>query len=275
MHSDLVFDIGMNNGDDTAYYLRRGYRVVAVEADPAFIRAAEQRFRDAVAAGRLTLVNAAIGGERGSATFHFSQGNRGVWNSFDPAIASRGGLATRTETIECVRFADLLAEHGTPYYLKVDIEGADHYCLADLDPDDLPQYVSFEASEGKLADLYHLAHVGYTRFKLIDQLDGFREVVPPPLHSPALARVIATEQLKRRIAAVPGVLALRRALTGRPQEAAAAAAATPPEFPVSSSGPMGEDTHGQWRTVDEVAYAWLYYATRKDRANWYDVHATR
>ena len=30
----LVYDVGMNNGDDTAYYLRMGYRVVAFEANP-------------------------------------------------------------------------------------------------------------------------------------------------------------------------------------------------------------------------------------------------
>jgi hypothetical protein len=31
---ELIFDIGKNNGDDTAHYLSNGYRVVTVEADP-------------------------------------------------------------------------------------------------------------------------------------------------------------------------------------------------------------------------------------------------
>jgi hypothetical protein len=31
----LIYDVGMNNGDDTAYYLRRGFRVVAIEPNPA------------------------------------------------------------------------------------------------------------------------------------------------------------------------------------------------------------------------------------------------
>ena len=34
MNSKLVYDIGMNDGTDSAYYLRRGYSVVAVEANP-------------------------------------------------------------------------------------------------------------------------------------------------------------------------------------------------------------------------------------------------
>jgi predicted RNA methylase len=44
-HSDLVYDVGMNNGDDSAFYLRAGFRVVAVEANPLLCRAAESRFR--------------------------------------------------------------------------------------------------------------------------------------------------------------------------------------------------------------------------------------
>lgn len=28
--SQLVFDLGMNNGDDTDYYLKRGFRVIAL-----------------------------------------------------------------------------------------------------------------------------------------------------------------------------------------------------------------------------------------------------
>ena len=29
MERDLVFDVGVNNGEDTAHYLRRGFRVVS------------------------------------------------------------------------------------------------------------------------------------------------------------------------------------------------------------------------------------------------------
>ena len=31
---DLIFDVGCNNGDDTDFYLRKGFRVVAIDADP-------------------------------------------------------------------------------------------------------------------------------------------------------------------------------------------------------------------------------------------------
>ena len=32
-HADLIYDVGMHRGEDTAFYLRKGFRVVAVEAD--------------------------------------------------------------------------------------------------------------------------------------------------------------------------------------------------------------------------------------------------
>ncbi len=35
--NDLVYDIGMNNGDDTAYYLSLGFRTVAIEANPELV----------------------------------------------------------------------------------------------------------------------------------------------------------------------------------------------------------------------------------------------
>lgn len=51
----LVFDVGLHNGSDTAYYLHRGYDVVAVEANPRFCALAERRFAPEIAAGRLEI----------------------------------------------------------------------------------------------------------------------------------------------------------------------------------------------------------------------------
>ena len=35
MDPKLVYDVGVHRGDDTAYYLHKGFRVVGVEANPA------------------------------------------------------------------------------------------------------------------------------------------------------------------------------------------------------------------------------------------------
>ena len=38
-HKDLIFDIGMHKGEDAEFYLRKGFRVVAFEADADLVQA--------------------------------------------------------------------------------------------------------------------------------------------------------------------------------------------------------------------------------------------
>jgi hypothetical protein len=57
VHQDLIYDVGMNNGDDTVYYLRRGFRVVAIEADPRLAKSAAERFRTQISSGQLRILN--------------------------------------------------------------------------------------------------------------------------------------------------------------------------------------------------------------------------
>src|SRR5439155_903845 len=53
MEPDLVFDVGVNNGEDTAHYLRRGFRVVGVDANPEMVAFCERRFEDDIRTRRL------------------------------------------------------------------------------------------------------------------------------------------------------------------------------------------------------------------------------
>jgi FkbM family methyltransferase len=144
--SDLIYDVGVHNGDDTGYYLHLGYRVVAVEANPMWAQRVSERFAHAVSSGRLTVVNVAIGSQPGEADFHISTVND-AWGSFDTQIASRGGAFT-TIRVPCVPFGGVLAEHGVPHYLKVDIEGNDRLCLQALGPGALPAFASVEMDHG-------------------------------------------------------------------------------------------------------------------------------
>ena len=143
MIADLIYDVGMNNGDDTAYYLFKGYRVVAVEADPTLIEKARERFADDIRRGQLELVNVAVGPKEETASFWICD-SRSEWNSFNRRIASREELPHHAIDVQCRPFRSLLEQFGVPSYLKIDIEGHDHYCVADLDPRDLPKYISLE-----------------------------------------------------------------------------------------------------------------------------------
>ena len=202
MVPDLIFDVGMNNGDDTAYYLFKGYRVIAIEADPTLIDAARARFADAIRNGRLELVNAAIGAGEGVADFWICDEKR-EWNSFDRRFAAREGLPHHAIPVKCCRFRSLLSQYGTPHYLKIDIEGHDHYCLEDLDAQDLPRYVSVEM--GPLESLLMLRDLGYTGFKLITQNDHSQLAIDP----------FAPRQLvKRRLRKYPGLYRTARRSAG-------------------------------------------------------------
>jgi hypothetical protein len=51
----LIYDVGMNNGDDTAYYLQRGFRVLAIEANSDLVANAATRFAREIGTRRLML----------------------------------------------------------------------------------------------------------------------------------------------------------------------------------------------------------------------------
>ena len=47
-HLDLIYDVGMHKGEDTDYYLQKGFRVVAFEANPDLVNLCRTRFANAM-----------------------------------------------------------------------------------------------------------------------------------------------------------------------------------------------------------------------------------
>ncbi len=180
----VVYDVGMNKGEDTAYYLLRGYRVVGFEADPALVAQCRERFAEPLAEGRLTIVEGAIAATDASTVPFFSYAgttwngiDSSVWGSTDAGRMSRKHVAVRPREIEvpAVDFAACLAEHGVPHYLKIDIEGADRLCLEALRAfDQRPPYISIEAEQedpaAARAELDLLEELGYHEFKAVCQI---------------------------------------------------------------------------------------------------------
>lgn len=167
--SRLIFDLGMNNGDDTAFYLSRGYNVVALDANPALCEAAKRRFRTAIDDGRLTLLNAAIWDNEGEATFYLNLDND-HWSSLDIGWAGRDASRVRKIRVNCLTLSRLFEEFGVPLYLKIDVEGVDQSILEQLRSADLlPLYVSVEDCRFGFQYMETLASCGYDGFKLLDQ----------------------------------------------------------------------------------------------------------
>src|SRR5690242_20149568 len=118
MVPDLIYDIGVHDGDDTAYYLHKGYRVVAVDADPTMVEACKQRFSADLRTGKLVLLNVGISLRRETLRFWLHKWNR-PWSSFhrNPDWPDED---CEVIEVDCVPFSEVLAEYGVPFYLKVD-----------------------------------------------------------------------------------------------------------------------------------------------------------
>jgi len=56
----LVYDVGMFNGDDTDYYLKKGFRVVGIEANPHLIPQLTERFSADIEQKCLVIENVAV-----------------------------------------------------------------------------------------------------------------------------------------------------------------------------------------------------------------------
>ncbi len=181
--SRLIFDLGMNNGDDTAFYLSRGFSVVALDANPALCKSAQRRFRDAIGAGHLTILNAAIWKKSGDVIFYVNLDND-HWSSLDSGWASREGTRCKEISVRCVTLSSLFDEFGTPHFLKIDVEGVDQCVLDQLrGRGTLPLYVSVEDCRFGFQYLETLSACGYDSFKLLDQSAVARMTDPATGHA--------------------------------------------------------------------------------------------
>jgi FkbM family methyltransferase len=175
MQSDLIYDVGFHYGEDTEFYLTKGFKVLAIEAHPALYQAGREKFSRDIESRRLTLLNLAVAETSGPISFFESDND--VWGSIRRDAASRNerlGAGWREIQVEGRRFDEILREYGIPYYLKVDIEGADLLCLKALkESDNRPKYVSIEAEVDFLSGIRHeiavLSELGYARFKIVRQ----------------------------------------------------------------------------------------------------------
>jgi FkbM family methyltransferase len=174
--SDLIYDVGLHRGEDTAMYLAQGYRVVAFEASAEHCAHCRERFAGEIVSGRLTIVEGAItDGDADTVTF-YRHSAVSVWGTLDPKWAERNRVSGESQpvTVDAVDFSTWLAKTGVPFYMKVDIEGADRFCFEALRAfDDRPAYVSLESNKTERsclkAECDFLKELGYNRFAVVQQ----------------------------------------------------------------------------------------------------------
>lgn len=178
---DLVYDVGMHRGEDTAYYLAKGFKVVAFEAAPDLVEHCSNRFAAELESGALRIVAGAIvdpaGDEAAEGSVRFYRHpSLTMWGTTDADWVQRREFVGEFEeiTVPAVDLVETLAETGIPHFMKIDIEGADTLCLAALEQfESRPKFVSiesekfdFDALEGEFDTLGAL---GYSRFAVVQQ----------------------------------------------------------------------------------------------------------
>jgi FkbM family methyltransferase len=271
--SDLIYDVGLHNGDDTAYYLALGYRVVAIEADPNLADLGRKRFRIPIMHDHLQILNVGVAERVGVLPFWVCEGKT-EWSSFDQTSASRSGRKCHSVHVRCVPFGDIVREYGVPHYLKIDIETHDRTCLEGLDRSDLPTYLSMELSDANA--FAALRELGYSRFKIIIQ-NNHRAIRPG-------SSGFATTMLRRIPLYVRSIRnRLKLPVHTRKQylPSDANGARRKWKFPYGSSGPFGEATDGEWSTFEQIIALYDEFRTGRteygDPGNmiWHDVHARR
>ena len=189
---DLIYDVGMHEGEDAEFYLRKGFRAVGLEANPDLVAGCRNGLRGFIDAERLTLIEGAIvsqgdlGTGQASVPFHRNDG-LSMWSTvLGDRAARRARLGADSTVIDAdaVDFAGVPRRHGVPRYMKVDIEGCEMACVDALkDFAERPDYVSIEADTTGYANIRQeidaLANLGYDGFQAINQLEAFRVRSPP------------------------------------------------------------------------------------------------
>jgi len=180
MTPDLIFDIGMHTGLDSEWYLAKGFRVVAVEANPTLAKLGAEKFAADIGSGRLIIENVGLADRDGKLPFYVNLDND-EWSSFNRALGTRQGTRYEVVTVPCITPARLFERFGVPYFVKIDIEGFDHLVVRALGGlKTKPRLASVE--DNGFVSLVELFNAGCRAFKFMDQVEKWKIALPnPPL----------------------------------------------------------------------------------------------
>ena len=167
---DLVFDVGAHVGDRVASFQRLGARVVAVEPQPAMVRALRLLYGRSKS---VAIEAQAVGREPGKARMMINVDNPTVSTisaAFVEAADGAPGWETQrwseTAEIEVTTLDALIARHGIPAFIKLDVEGFEAEALSGLSQAACAlsfEFTTIQRDVG-LACIERCAALGYARF---------------------------------------------------------------------------------------------------------------
>lgn len=183
---NLIFDLGLHKGEDTEYYLKRGFKVIAVEADEELVKRNERYFSNYIKNESLVIVHGAIHDSNTEVITFYKNTKKTVWGTVVKSWAERNatlGADSIEVSVKVVNLEKLFEKYGIPYYLKIDIEGMDLIALKSLFKcKSRPKYISIESEKVDFKNLIEefdvFERLGYDSFTLVQQSDVTKQRVP-------------------------------------------------------------------------------------------------
>lgn len=171
-----IIDVGMHVGTDSEYYAKRGFKVVAFEANPVLAEEGKARFSGLGL--DVDVRNFAIyDGPEEYIDFHIHPTNS-QFSSIKEDLGSRGESGSTSIKVRTANLADQLRDiQSQIHMLKIDIEGFDYVALQQVASlDVMPQYISVE--NGGKWFLKQFAKMGYKKFKYSNQMYNAGATIP-------------------------------------------------------------------------------------------------
>jgi FkbM family methyltransferase len=194
---DLCFDLGAHVGNRVRSWRKLGARVVAVEPQPALARTLRLLWgRDA----QVRIVEAAVAAREGRLPLHLNLPNPTISTSSSAFIAwatvapsFRGQAWERRIEVPAVTLDGLIAGHGEPRFVKIDVEGYEAEALAGLSRPLPALSVEFVPMARAVAEaaVARLAALGPYRFNA-SLGDEMRLLHPAPLDASEVVRWLRT-----------------------------------------------------------------------------------
>src|SRR5262245_59874091 len=124
----LVYDVGMFNGDDTAYYLEKGFSVIGIEANPHLLPKLTERFSAEIEKKRLAIENVAVAEVEGEVELFIANGDK-PQSSLTRRVLDLHNVPVTSTRVRAMPLSSLVRRHGTPAFMKIDVEHVDLIAL--------------------------------------------------------------------------------------------------------------------------------------------------